>query len=266
MGRTALLVEFDGSRFHGWQRQVGDATVQEALEDALSAVADRPVRVTAAGRTDAGVHALGMVAHFDPPVARPARAWVRGTNAHLPPGAAVLEAQPVPAAFDARRQALARTYLYRILNRPARPALEAGRMTWGPEPLDPEAMAEGARALVGRHDFSAFRASGCQAAHAVREVQRLAVEASGAEVRVAIRANAFLYNMVRIIVGSLLEVGKGRQPPEWVAEVLAGGDRDRSGPTARPDGLYFAAVHYPSELGAPAPPPGGPGGFAPAAF
>jgi len=139
-------------------------------------------------------------------------------------------------------------------------------MTWVPEPLDPEAMAEGARALVGRHDFSAFRASGCQAAHAVREVQRLAVEASGAEVRVAIRANAFLYNMVRIIVGSLLEVGKGRQPPEWVAEVLAGGDRDRSGPTARPDGLYFAAVHYPSELGAPAPPPGGPGGFAPAAF
>ena len=266
MGRMALLVEFDGARFHGWQRQASEPTVQEALERALGAVADRPVTVTAAGRTDSGVHALGMVAHFDAPVARDLRAWVQGANAHLPPGAAVLDAVPVAADFDARRRATGRTYLYRILNRPARPALEAGRVTWVREPLDPAAMAEGARALEGRHDFSAFRASGCQAAHPVREVRRIEVAAAGEEIRVAIRADAFLYNMVRIMVGALLEVGRGRRSPAWIGEVLRGRDRDRGGPTARPEGLYFAAVHYPPELGAPRPPRRGPGGFDPAAF
>jgi len=266
MGRVALLVEFDGTCFHGWQRQASEPTVQEALERALGAVADTGVRVTAAGRTDAGVHALGMVAHFDAPVDRPCRAWVQGANAHLPAGAAVLDAVPVAADFDARRHAVARTYLYRILNRPARPALEAGRVTWVPETLDAEAMAEGARFLVGRHDFSAFRAAGCQAHHPVRELQRLAIESRGEEVWVAVRANAFLYNMVRILVGTLLEVGRGRRSPSWVEEVLQAGDRDRAGPTARPDGLYFAAVHYPAERGAPAPPHGGPGGFTPADF
>ncbi|KPV40435.1 hypothetical protein AN478_06480 [Thiohalorhabdus denitrificans] len=264
--RIALLLEFDGARFHGWQRQANAVSVQETLESALSRVADGPLRTVAAGRTDSGVHALGMVAHFDPPVERPPRAWVQGANAHLPPGAAVVEAAPVEAEFDARRKATARTYLYRLLARPARPGLEHGRVTWVRGPLDVEAMAAGARHLEGRHDFSAFRASGCQAAHPVREVQRIAVRALGEEVQVAVRADAFLYNMVRIMVGSLVEVGLGRREPAWIGEVLVGGDRDLAGPTARPEGLYFAAVHYPPEWGAPAPPTRGPGGFEPRNF
>ncbi|MFA9460795.1 tRNA pseudouridine(38-40) synthase TruA [Thiohalorhabdus methylotrophus] len=265
-GRMALLLEFDGSRFHGWQRQTNAMSVQEALETALSRVADAPVRAVAAGRTDAGVHGLGMVVHFDPPVERPAEAWIRGVNAHLPQGAAVVEAVPVAAGFDARRKARARTYLYRLLARPGRPGLEQGRVTWVRGPLDAEAMAEGGRWLQGRRDFSAFRAAGCQAAHPVREVQRLAVRALGEEIQVAVRADAFLYNMVRIMVGSLVEVGLGRQNPAWIGEVLTSGDRERAGPTARPEGLYFAAVHYPPEWGAPAPPTRGPGGFDPAGF
>jgi len=265
-GRIALLLEFDGAQFHGWQRQANAATVQEALETALSRVAAAPVRTGAAGRTDAGVHALGMVVHFEPPVERPPRAWVQGTNAHLPPGAAVLAAVPVGADFDARRRATARTYLYRLLTRPARPGLEHGRVTWVPEALDADAMARGAVHLEGRRDFSAFRASGCQAAHPVREVQRIAVRSLGEEVQVAVRADAFLYNMVRIMVGSLLEVGLGRRDPAWIGEILASRDRGVAGPTARPEGLYFTAVHYPPESGAPAPPARGPGGFEPASF
>ncbi|MFP4560149.1 MAG: tRNA pseudouridine(38-40) synthase TruA [Thiohalorhabdus sp.] len=264
--RIALLLEFDGARFHGWQRQANAVGVQEALESALYRVADGPVRTVAAGRTDSGVHGLGMVAHFDPPVERPTHAWVQGANAHLPPGAAVVEAVPVAAGFDARRTARARTYLYRLLARPARPGLEHGRVTWVRGPLDVEAMAAGARHLEGRRDFSAFRASGCQAAQPVREVQRIAVRALDEEVQVAVRADAFLYNMVRIMVGSLAEVGRGRRDPAWIGEVLAGGSRDRAGPTARPEGLYFAAVHYPPGWGAPSPPVHGPGGFDPRNF
>jgi len=266
MSRWALRLEFDGSRFHGWQRQANAATVQGAVEHALARVADAPVAVTAAGRTDAGVHALGLVAHFEPPVARPARAWLRGVNTHLPPGAAVTAAQPAAAGFDARRCATARTYLYRILARAAAPGLDHGRVTWVPEPLDPEAMAQGAAMLEGEHDFSAFRASGCQAASAVRTVQRIAVWRRGEEIQVAMRATAFLYNMVRIVVGSLLEVGLGRRDPEWIASVLESRDRLRAGATARPEGLYFAAVHYPPEEEAPPPPCWGPGGFDPGAF
>lgn len=266
MSRWALRVEFDGSRFHGWQRQSNARSVQGALEEALARVADAPVPVTAAGRTDAGVHALGLTAHFDPPVRRPARAWLQGANSHLPRGAAVTAAQPVPDGFHARRSANARTYLYRILARPAVPGLEHGRVAWVPEALDPEAMAAGARHLVGEHDFSAFRASGCQAVSPVREVQRIAVWGQGEEVRLAVRATAFLYNMVRIMVGSLQEVGLGRRDPDWIASVLGSRERDRAGPTARPEGLYLAAVHYPPEMEAPPPPRLGPGGFDPGAF
>lgn len=264
--RWALLVEFDGQRFHGWQRQANAESVQGVLEQALARVADAPVRVTGAGRTDAGVHALGMVAHFDAPVSRPARAWVRGANRHLPAGAAVVDARPVPGAFHARRSAVARTYLYRVLGRPARPGLEAGRLAWVPNALDAHAMAAAARYLEGQHDFAAFRAAGCQAGHAVRQVQRVAVWSRGPEVLMAVRATAFLYNMVRIMAGSLLEVGMGRREPDWIAAVRDSRDRERAGPTARPEGLYFAAVHYPPELGAPEPPRTGPGGFEPAAF
>ena len=256
MGRMALLVEYDGGRFHGWQRQVNAESVQEALETALSRVADSPVTVTASGRTDAGVHALGQVVHFDPPVERPHRAWVQGANAHLPAGAAVLEALAVPDGFHARRDAVSRTYHYRILNRPARPALESGRVAWVPRPLDGRAMARAGAHLEGRRDFSAFRAAGCQAGSPVREVQRLHLDVRQEEIRVAVRADAFLYNMVRIMIGSLLEVGLGRQDPDWIAEVLAGCDRDRAGPTAPAGGLYLAAVHYPPGSGGPPPRPG----------
>ncbi|HKJ70245.1 MAG TPA: tRNA pseudouridine(38-40) synthase TruA [Gammaproteobacteria bacterium] len=265
-GRWALLVEFDGSRFHGWQRQANALGVQTALEAGLAAVADAPVRVSGAGRTDAGVHALGMVAHFDAPVERPSGAWVRGTNTRLPAGLAVLDAGPVAADFDARRSATARTYVYRLLARPGRPALDEGRVAWLPRSLDVAAMAEGARHLEGEHNFSAFRAAGCQAGNPVRRVERVAVWSRGPEVWVAVRATAFLYNMVRIMVGSLLEVGLGRQGPDWIRTAREGGERGRAGPTARPEGLYFAAVHYPPELGAPEPPRTGPGGLDPAAF
>ena len=265
-GRWALLVEFDGTRFHGWQRQANAVSVQGVLETALSRVADAPVRVVGAGRTDAGVHALGMVAHFDAPVPRPAEAWVRGTNTHLHAGASVVAARPAGEGFDARRSAVARTYLFRILGRRARPGLEAGRVTWVPADLDAAAMAAAAVHLEGEHDFSAFRAAGCQGGNPVRRVHRLAVWSQGPEVWIAVRATAFLYNMVRIMVGSLLEVGLGRQDPDWIAAVRDARDRERAGPTVRPDGLYLAAVHYPPGLGAPEPPRVGPGGFDPAAF
>lgn len=265
-GRWALLVEFDGARFHGWQRQANALGVQEALETALARVAQGPVRTMAAGRTDAGVHALGLVVHFDAPQPRPAKAWIQGTNKHLPEGASVVAARPVPAAFDARRSAQGRTYLYRVLGRLGRPGLEAGAVAWVPRLLDADAMAAGARHLEGAYDCSAFRAAGCQATDPVRHIQRVAVWSQGPEIRVAVRATAFLYNMVRIMVGSLLEVGQGRQDPDWIAVVRDSRDRERAGPTARPEGLYFAAVHYPTELGAPEPPRIGPGGFDPAAF
>ncbi len=264
--RWAIRLEFDGSRFCGWQRQANAPSIQAALEKALSQVADTPVAVAASGRTDAGVHALGLIAHFDAPVERPAKAWMQGVNRHLPLGAAVTAARPVAEEFHARRSALARTYLYRVLARAASPGLEQGRVAWVPLGLDSEAMAEGARHLLGEHDFSAFRASGCQASSPVQEVQRIAIWCQGDEVRVAVRATAFLYNMVRIIVGSLLEVGKGRQAPDWVASVRASKDREQAGPTGRPEGLYFAAVHYPTGLGAPLPPQWSPVGFDPRAF
>jgi tRNA pseudouridine38-40 synthase len=260
------VVEFDGARFHGWQRQANALGVQAALEAALGRVADAPVRVHGAGRTDAGVHALGMVAHFDAPTPRAAKAWIRGTNTHLPEGAAVLDARPVAPDFDARRSAVARTYVYRLLGRPGRPGLDAQRVGWVARPLDVAAMVRAAGYLEGEHDFSAFRAAGCQAANPVRRVQRLAVWSQGPEVWVAVRATAFLYNMVRIMVGSLVEVGLARQDPAWIKTALDSRDRERAGPTARAEGLYFAAVHYPPAAGAPEPPRLGPGGLDPAVF
>lgn len=247
-------MEFDGSAFAGWQSQAGGGTVQDALQAALGRVADAPVTVVGAGRTDSGVHALGQVAHFDAPVARPLKAWRDGANANLPPQVAVREARSVAADFHARRSAIARTYRYRILNRAARPALEAGRVTWMRPALDAGAMHRAGQALVGRHDFSAFRSAGCQARHAERVMEAVAVERRGEEVRVTVRANAFLYNMVRIIVACLVQVGRGERPESWPGELLVAGDRARAADTAPPDGLYLAAVHYPPDSGAPVPP------------
>ena len=199
--------------------------MQDALEAALAAIAGGPTSVSAAGRTDRGVHARAQVAHFDTSASRPLTAWVRGVNAFLPESVAVLWAHRVPAEFHARYSALARTYRYRLINRPVRPALAARYAGWYHAPLDAQSMREGARALLGEHDFSAFRAAECEAKTAVRTVHAIAVERAGDEIEIVIRANAFLQHMVRNIVGTLVYVGNGKHPPAWVGEVLASRDR-----------------------------------------
>lgn len=259
--RVILGLEYDGSRFFGFQRQRQRPTVQEVLEAALAAVADRPVTIHCAGRTDTGVHALGQVIHFDTLAERSERAWVLGCNSNLPASASVLWARPAAAGFHARFSARGRSYRYRILNRWTRPGLLQGRVSWERRSLDAARMHRAAQFLVGEHDFSSFRAPGCQAKHARRNLHRIAVERFGDEVRIEVSANAFLYHMVRNIAGTLIEVGVGKREPEWVAEVLALRQRARAGVTASPDGLYFVGVDYPDypELptGAPAARPRG---------
>ena len=225
--------------------------MQGAVEAALSRVADAPVTVHCAGRTDAGVHALAQVCHFDAPVARPIRAWTFGVNSHLPEAIAVHWAARVADDFHARHSALWRAYRYTILNRPARPGLEAGRVGWVREPLDAARMHAAAQALVGEHDFQSFRAAGCQAPHAVREIHAIAVRREGARVTLEVRANAFVHNMVRIVAGSLVAVGRGDRPVGWIAEVLGARDRTEGGATAAPGGLAFVQPGYPERFGVP---------------
>ncbi|HEV2622080.1 MAG TPA: tRNA pseudouridine(38-40) synthase TruA [Frateuria sp.] len=242
--RIALGVEYDGTDFLGWQRLTHGATVQGALERALSRVAAHPVEVTCAGRTDAGVHGRCQVVHFDAPVERDMRAWVLGACSNLPASVAVLWARAVPEAFHARFSARSRRYRYAILNRPVRAALDARYVTWERLPLDAGAMHAAAQALLGEHDFSAFRAVSCQAAHARRSVLGLQVRREGAQVIIDIEANAFLHHMVRNIVGSLLLVGRGQRPVTWPGELLAGRDREVAGPTAPASGLTFLGPRY----------------------
>jgi tRNA pseudouridine38-40 synthase len=242
--RIALGIEYDGTDFLGWQRLSHGASVQASLERALSFVAAEPIEVTCAGRTDAGVHGRCQVAHFDTQVQRDMRSWVLGTCSNLPTGVAVLWAQPVPEAFHARFSARSRRYRYTILNRTIRPALDARYVTWERHPLDAQLMHAAAQALIGEHDFSAFRAVSCQAAHARREVKALQVRRDGAQVIVEIEANAFLHHMVRNIVGSLLPVGRGEQPVDWVEALLAGRNREVAGPTAAASGLTFIGPRY----------------------
>lgn len=205
----------------------------------------------AAGRTDRGVHARGQVAHFDTEAARPSSAWVRGVNAFLPDSVAVLWSAEVPGDFHARYSALARTYRYELLNRPVRPALEAAHVGWFHASLDVDAMREGAKALLGEHDFSAFRAAECQAKTPVRTVHSLEIRRSGERVEFVVKANAFLHHMVRNIVGSLVYVGCGRRPASWIAELLASRDRTRAAPTFGPEGLYLEKVDYDAAWGLP---------------
>lgn len=250
--RYAIGVEYDGGGFQGWQRLTrpglaDESTVQGVLESALSSVADAPVSTTCAGRTDAGVHGQCQVVHFDTDAVRDPRAWVLGTTTRLPPAVSVRWCVPVPADFNARFSAVARRYRYRILNRQVRPALGRQYLSWHWRPLDAEAMHAAAQALLGERDFSAFRSVQCQATHARRELQRISVSREGDIVTVEVQANAFLHHMVRNIVGSLLEVGAGVQPPQWIAELLAARDRTRAGPTAPPDGLTFIAPLYPRQ-------------------
>jgi tRNA pseudouridine38-40 synthase len=259
MPRLAIGLEYDGTPFCGWQRQDHARSIQAEVEAALSKVADAPVTVGAAGRTDAGVHALGQVAHFDSDAVREDRAWLFGANSILPPQISLTWVRPVPDGFDARYSARARTYHYLILNRPARSALRTNRALWVRAPLDVAAMQAATPALLGEHDFSAFRAAECQARSPVRQMQKLEVRRAGPGIVVECRANAFLHHMVRNIVGSLLRIGRGEAPPAWLGEVLAGRDRRAAGMTAAAMGLYLSRVHYPDELGIPVPDPPRPG-------
>ena len=249
--RIALGIEYDGTDFLGWQRLSHGASVQGRLEQALSFVAAEHIAVTCAGRTDAGVHGRCQVVHFDTEVQRDMRSWVLGTCSNLPQSTAVLWAQAVPDDFHARFSARSRRYRYTILNRAIRPALDARYVTWERHPLDAERMHAAAQALIGEHDFSAFRAMSCQAAHARREVKHLSVRREGQHVIVDIEANAFLHHMVRNIVGSLLLVGRGEQVPEWIAALLAGRNREVAGPTAAASGLTFIGPRYEKHWGLP---------------
>lgn len=250
--RIALGIEYDGTDFSGWQRLSSGASVQDAVEQALSKVAAHPVEISCAGRTDAGVHGRCQVVHFDTEAPREMRGWVLGGCSNLPASVAVLWAQPVLPSFHARYAARSRRYRYQILNRPVRAALDARYVTWERQPLDAARMHAAAQALLGEHDFSAFRALSCQAAHPRRTVLEVSVRRDGEQLFVDIEANAFLHHMVRNIVGSLLPIGRGEQPVAWMAELLAGGNRQLAGPTAPSSGLTFLGPRYPPYWGLPA--------------
>lgn len=249
--RVALGIEYAGSSFCGFQSQPSGCGVQDALQRAVTAIAGQPITVVAAGRTDAGVHAALQVAHFDTTADRPRSAWVRGVNAHLPATVSVLFAQPVADDFHARFSATARHYTYLLLNRPERPGLFATRVGWYHRPLDAVAMHTAAQALTGAHDFTSFRAAGCQAKSPVKTLRHAAVSTHGDLLRFDFTANAFLHHMVRNIVGALVAIGAGRMPVIWMAELLAARDRTRGAPTFAADGLYFAGADYDARFGLP---------------
>ena len=249
--RYALALEYDGAAFCGFQTQPARCAIQDALEAALAAIADGSVRVQPAGRTDAGVHATSQIVHFDTDAARPPTAWVRGVNSKLPESIAVLWCAPVPADFHARFSASARHYTYLLMNRGERPGIAHGRVGWYASPLSVDAMRDAAARLEGTHDFSSFRAAECQAKTPVRTLTRAAVIADGTQLRFEFSANAFLQHMVRNIVGALVAVGAGRQPPQWIDALLAAADRTRGAATFDAAGLYFTGADYPAALALP---------------
>ena len=249
--RLALGVEYDGSAYHGWQLQAHAPSVQAEVERALSKVADHPVQVLCAGRTDAGVHASGQVIHCDVQSERSMRSWVFGANANLPRNITVLWAKPVVDQFHARFSAQRRAYRYVIFSRDVRPSFLAQRVAWDYRKLAVAPMAEAAQHLIGEHDFSSFRGPDCQAQHAVRTLNRLDVTASNAFIYLDVEANGFLHHMVRNIAGVLMDIGAGEQPPQWAAEVLAHRNRTKAGMTAPAHGLYLVRVDYPEEFGIP---------------
>jgi len=249
--RIALGVEYDGKPYCGWQSQAEGLTVQDTVQAALSQIAGAPISVIAAGRTDTGVHALEQVIHFDTTVERPLTAWVRGANALLPDSIAVRWAHPVPDEFHARFSAHGRSYRYLLINRPVRSAIHAGKAGWFHAPLDIEAMQTAAQYLLGEHDFSAFRASQCQAKSPVKYLNNIDIYQEGEMLVFELSANAFLHHMVRNIVGCLVYVGKGKYPPQWLAEVLESRERRLAAPTFAPDGLYLRRISYEAKWGLP---------------
>ena len=244
--RIALGIEYDGTAYNGWQRQRAGVGVQQRVEEALSTVADENIEVICAGRTDTGVHASAQVVHFDTASERSERSWLLGSNTNLPDDISVTWARPVVGDFHARYSATSRSYEYRVLNRLQRSALYRHRAWWVPVPLDVNAMREAATALVGQHDFSAFRAAGCQASTPVREITSLEIARDGPWITLDVTANAFLQHMVRNITGTLVAVGKGDEAPGWVADVLASRDRTAGGMAAPPHGLTLVSVEYPA--------------------
>jgi len=249
--RLALGISYNGQAYEGWQSQPSGRTVQDRLEHALTQFAAQPVTTVCAGRTDAGVHGLMQVVHFDTALEREEFSWVRGTNRFLPPDIAVQWAQPVPDAFHSRACATARRYAYVVLESPVRPSVDAGRVGWVFRPLDETAMREAASLLIGQHDFTSFRASACQAKSPIKTVSRVEISRRGAYWRFEFQADAFLHHMIRNIMGCLLQVGQGHQQPQWMGQVLAARDRDTAAPTFSPDGLYFLGPIYGPEWNLP---------------
>ena len=243
--RYALRVAYDGARFPGWQTQPSRLALQDVLEAALSSVDCVPISTICAGRTDAGVHGLQQVVHFDAAVDRPDSAWVRGVNARLPAQVAVQSVCRVDEGFHARFSALRRSYVYLLRRGAQRHPLYEHRSGWVHRPMDVARMIAAARLLVGEHDFSAFRSAQCQARSPVRTLERLELRERGELLVIELQANAFLHHMVRNIVGALVWVGLGRRPPQWMAELLAGRDRTLGAPTFSPAGLYLNGVEYP---------------------
>lgn len=247
--RIALGVAYNGKPYLGWQTQPGGRTVQDTLEKALAAFTCEPTSTICAGRTDTGVHARAQVVHLDTTIDRRMESWIRGVNAHLPPDITIRWARQMPADFHARFSATSRSYVYLLRNERILSPHWHGRAGWDFHPLDLTAMQQAAGYLLGQHDFSSFRSSQCQAASPVRSIEQLSIEQQGVFFVFTLKANAFLHHMVRNILGCLLYVGKGRHPPEWIAQVLAEKDRKIAAPTFMADGLYFAQANYPAHFG-----------------
>jgi len=249
--RLALGISYNGQAYQGWQSQLSGLTVQDKLETALGKFTTHRVSTLCAGRTDSGVHGLMQVIHFDTPLERSPSSWVRGTNAFLPRDIAVEWAQIMPPEFHCRASALSRRYAYILMESVVRPSVNAGRVGWVFKPLDMVAMQQAAMHLLGEQDFTSFRASACQALSPIKTLQRIEISRRGAYWRFEFEANAFLHHMIRNIMGCLVTVGQGKQPPEWVQDVLLERDRDAAAPTFSPDGLYFLGPRYAPHWGLP---------------
>ena len=253
--RYAACIEYCGVAYSGWQRQKNAPSVQQAVETAIAKVANHPVSVTTAGRTDAGVHGIGQVVHFDSPSQRQEFNWLRGINTALPKDISLIWCKPVSPDFHARFGARQRSYRYIILNRPIRPSYLSGRVTWYRYSLDVAKMQSAAETLLGTHDFSAFRAAGCQSKNPVKDLRQLSVFQQGEWFWFDVVADGFLHHMVRNLAGVLCKIGTGEESVVWARQVLESGDRTQGGVTFPPDGLYFAEVEYDEKYALPPPPP-----------